>query len=63
VSQALAFISKHMDTQLEISTQSYQARFNDEESTRGHLEGLQHLVLRRGGLKALPSSVQLPLSW
>jgi hypothetical protein len=41
----------------------HQARLNNEETIQAHARGLEQLVVRRGGIRALPPAIQLPLSW
>src|SRR6266536_3451214 len=40
-----------------------QALFDDEKNLQAHLDGLQQMIVRRGGVPSLPPSIQLTLTW
>ena len=40
-----------------------QALFDDEKKLQAHLDGLQQMIIRKGGIPSLPPSIQLALTW
>jgi hypothetical protein len=40
-----------------------QALFDDEKRLQAHLDGLQQMITRKGGIPSLPPSIQLALTW